>query len=270
MKHFSKIAVCAAAFASAVIVNAETINIADPAVMRTVLGKATIADNMITHTGKAYVFGKKYFEIDPAKKYTFKYTIENKSDIPFATYVGLNFVDKDGKGYPFWSWQCNTKSATEVIADAKKGDTEIKVKNGASWIISGVTAICKDVAADYSDMPTPANKLVPGYVTKKAKDADGWILTLSAPLKSDIAKGTVIRQHYHSGYYYLPNSTPAKIGAKQSRTFITTISGYAKNSERFNAKNFPIGAKKFHILFLSDYANTKADVVIKDATLTIE
>ena len=270
MKLFSKFALCAATFATAALYAAETINITDPAFMRIVLGKGSVANNQIKHTGKAYFFAKKNFPIDAAKKYIFKYTIVNNSDKVMTVYAGLDFHDAKNKTYPSWCWQTNSATLTEVIADAKKGDTELKVKNGAAWIKHPASNIVKTDKDDCSDIPIDQNQQIAGNIIKITKEDANWVFTLQNPLKSDIAAGTKIRQHFISGYYYLPGSSPARIAPKQSRTFISTVSGYQTVHGRFNQKYWPANAKAATFLLLSDYADTKGEVIIKDASITIE
>lgn len=270
MKKFTKFAVCAAAFASAALSVAETINIADPAFIRPVVGKAVIANNQIKHSGKAFLFGKKKFAIDPAKKYIFKYTIVNNSDKTVIVYGGLDFYDSKNKSYPSWSWQTDPRTFTELVADAKKGDTEIIVKNGSAWIKHPSSGIIRDAVADGSDIPVDTKRRIADNIVKSTKDANGWVLTLSAPLKADVAKGTKIRQHFYGGYYYMNGANPTRVAPKQSRTVISTISGYQAAHGRFNQKNWPIGAKSAIFILLSDYSDTKGEIVIKDATISIE
>ncbi len=270
MKLFSKIAVMAVSFAAAALYGAETINIADPAFIRPVFGKATIANNEIKHVGKTFLFGSKHIAVDPAKKYTFKYTIVNNSDKVVTVYGGVDFYDANKKTYPSFCWQGNPATVTELAADAKAGDTEIKVKSATGWATHPATCIFRNAKKDSSDLPSPADNKIAESVKKVAKDGDVWILSLRAPLKKDIPAGTSIRQHFLSGYYYLNGAAPTRVAPKQSRTIISTISGYAAAAGRFNQKNWPAGAKEFIFIFLSDYADTKADITIKDASITVE
>ena len=129
MKLFTKSVVFAAAFAGTLLCAAEVHNLIDPKVISAVNGcKLTFAKNQLTHTGRAFMFGKTKYTIDPAKKYTFKYTISNKSDKIAVVYAGVNVYDAQGRSFPIWAWQGNKKAFTEVAADAKKGDTQVRVK----------------------------------------------------------------------------------------------------------------------------------------------
>ena len=270
MKLFSKIAVLAVAFSAAALHGAETINIADPTFIRPVFGKATIANNEIKHVGKAFFFGSKHVAIDPAKKYTFKYTIVNNSDKTVTVYGGVDFYDANKKAHPAFCWQANPATVTELAADAKAGDTELKVKSATQWATHASTCIFRDAKKDSSDMPSPVANKVAESVKKVTKDGDIYILSLRSPLKKDIPAGTSIRQHFLSGYYYLNGAAPTRVAPKQSRTVISTISNYAPVPGRYNQKNWPAGSKEFIFLFLSDYTDVKADVTIKDASITIE
>ena len=268
MKSFTKFVICAAALTGISLGAAEVINIADSKFMRPALGKVVIANNQITHTGKAFIFGKTKFDIDPAKKYTFKYTIVNNSDKMVIVYGGINAYDAAGKEYSSYSWQGNPKSMTEVVADAKKGDTKLTVKNGSAWVTNPSTSIVVNAKADFSDVPN--KNAVADRVIKREKTGDVWVLTLEKPLRADVKAGTVIRQHFHSGYFYLRGASPSRVAPKSSVTVNTTIQGNAAVLGRFNQKNWPVNAKKASFLLLSNYTNVKADVIIKDATLTIE
>ena len=270
MKLFTKFAVFTTVVAAAVLCASETVNVSDSAFLNTVLGKASIANNEIKHTGKAYFFAKKSFPIDAEKKYIFKYTIVNNSDKTVTVYVGLDLLDANKKAHPSWCWQTNPATLTEVVADAAKGDTELKVKNGAAWIKTPASVIVRTDKSDFSDIPVSPKQQIADNIVKITKEGSVWIFTLKNPLKSDVAAGTKIRQHWLSGYYYLPGTSPARIAAGQSRTFISTISGYPQIVGRFNQKNWPVNAKFASFLILSDYTNTKGEVIIKDASITIE
>ena len=269
MKLFTKSVVFAAAFAGTLLCAAEVHNLIDPKVISAVHGcKLTFAKNQLTHTGRAFMFGKTKYTIDPAKKYTFKYTISNKSDKIAVVYAGVNVYDAQGRSFPIWAWQGNKKAFTEVAADAKKGDTQVRVKNAQGWATHAAACVVADAKEDFSDIPN--TKRVFDQIKKCEKDGDLWVLTLAAPLKADLAAGTKIRQHYHGGYFYLPNSSPCRIAPGKTVNISTVIQGAAAELERFSGKKWPLNSKKFSFLMLSDYTDTKAEITVKDATLTVE
>ena len=269
MKLFTKSVVFAAAFAGTLLCAAEVHNLIDPKVISAVNGcKLTFAGNQLTHTGKAFMFSKAKYAIDPAKKYTFKYTITNDSDKIATVYAGFNVTDAKGRSFPIWAWQGNKKAFTEVAADAKKGDTQIRVKNAQGWATHAAACVVADAKEDYSDIPN--TKKVFDQIKKCVKDGDVWVLTLAAPLKADLAAGTKIRQHYNGGYFYFANTSPSRIAPGKTVTVTAVIQGVNAEPERFSGKKWPVNSKKFSFLMLSDYTDTKAKLTLKDATLTVE
>ena len=269
MKFFTKSVVFAAAFAGTLLCAAEVYNLIDQKTISAVIGKkVTFAENQISHTGKAFLFGNKKYDIDPAKKYTFKYTIVNNSDKTAVVYGGINVFNEKGATYPIWAWQANKNAFTEVVADAKKGDTQVRVKNAKNWITNPSVCVVAGAKKDFSDIPN--NKKVIDKIDKCTQDGDAWVLTLAAPLKTDIAAGTALRQHYNGGYFYFLKSSPARVLPGKTVEVSAVLQGYSDAPARFNGKNWPFNSKKFIFLLLSDYSDSKADIIIKDATVTVE
>ena len=80
--------------------------------------------------------------------------------------------------------------------------------------------------------------------------------------------GTLIRQHYRGGYLYVSAGRIIPVNGKLE--IKGTIGGVSAKLESFNRKNFPVNARKAQLIILADWTGQKADVEIKDVTITVE
>ena len=82
MNIFTKFAVCAAAFAGAAVVSAETLNLTQPGSFLNPMRKSvTEANGQIKTKGKTFLISKKIFTIDPAKAYTMSVKVDGDKAI---------------------------------------------------------------------------------------------------------------------------------------------------------------------------------------------
>ena len=266
MNSFTKIAVCAMAFAGLSIASAETVNLADKTFLKKSFGDFSATGKEFTTKGMTYLFGSKSFDVDPAKKISFKLTVSGKLEKNARVYVGFNLMDAKGRGYQAIAWQGITTSFTQLTRAAKKGDTVIYVKNGGAWSTASTVYIALNAKEDGSDLPN--TKIAMNNIKTKVKKGDEWEMTLKTPLKVDIAAGTNVRQHIAGGYYYCAIKD---IKPTDKEVVLTgAVQGFAKTVGGFNGKNWPIGVKKVNFLIWADWGKTGAVLNFKDASLVVE
>lgn len=267
MKSITKLIMAAAAVSSAVLCGAEVINYSTKGGIKNIFGKkVTFKENSVVCQGQSILAGKKIIEIDPAKKYTLKLTAVGNAEKSTVLYAGFSMLDAKGRTTVAHNWQGYPGTLTEVAADAKKGDTVIKVKDGSKWNKSAINVIAANAKADLSDIPN--RNIVADNIVSSKKVGDVWELTLKKPLRAALPAGTLIRQHYRGGYLYI--SAGRIVPVNGTLEIKGTISGVSSKLESFSRKHFPVNAQKAQLVILADWTGKKADVEIKDVTITVE
>ena len=144
--------------------------------------------------GRGAFFSVKSVAIDPAKKYQISGEFRMKSGKQILLYFG--FAPYDAKNRPIFPKLVNgnSKSMTEVVEAAKKGDQVIKVKDASQWNTKSKHChIVFGAQADLSDLPN--HDLVATVPPNVRHNGDVWEVLLAKPLAKDIAAGTPVRQH---------------------------------------------------------------------------
>ena len=123
------------------------------------------------------------------------------TDSKMVLYLGLQLYDKDNKRIDVITINSIPETATVLAADAKEGDTTLKIKDGAKWTNSRKdTVVAFGAKEDYSDLP---NKNLIGIKKGSIKKGeDVWTLELAEPLKKAYSAGTKVRQHKNGGTYF--------------------------------------------------------------------
>ena len=183
------------------------------------------------------------FVLDPAKKYELSGEFCQKSGKPVSILFG--FIPQDAKGANITSGSVLVAphSIIATAAAAKKGDKVIKVKDASKW--SGgkrASYVAFGAKKDFSDLP---NRDISAVAAPGIKQNNGvWEITLKAPLKKDVAAGTLVRQHFPGGAFIYTISIPKLDNKWVARKGI--ISGMAKYGIPGN-KLWP-GTKKVKLL----------------------
>ena len=166
----------------------------------------------------------KFITLDPAKKYRITGEFRMKGGKPNRVYLGFMPFDDKGKWIPPNVVNGNNSTLTEVVADAKKGDQVIKVKDASKWNMKTPHShLALGAKADYSDMP---NRDLVTTLKPNAQQKDGaWEILLKQPLKKDVAAGTPVRQQLDGAAYIYTAGTV--ILTDQWVTRKGTISGIA-------------------------------------------
>ncbi len=266
MKLSKFFAVAAIGFSAVLMCNAEVIPMNADFLRNAWTNSLKCDGNQITVSGRSFLVSRKPIDIDHAKKYSFKITAVGNKVKPTNIYVGFDFCDENGKGIAAHHLQGLQYTITPLARDAKKGDTKIYISKGAAWVRGGSVCIVKDAKADNSDVPNA--KVVGENVTAVKKVGTEWEVTLAKGLTEDLPANTSLRQHLKGGYYYCVANK--SIPAEGEITLQGSVSGLPKYLQQYNAKNWPIGAKKAYFIILADWGNTKTPVILKDGTFTIE
>ena len=269
MNTFTKLSVCAMTFAGMFLASAETLDLSEKTFFRKNMGTFSVGEKQFSTTGMTFLMAAKPFDVDPAKKYTYKLTVNGNIPKDFRLYIGFELFSADGKAHQAIAWQGISSTFTQPTRDARKGDKVIYVKNAVSWSLAGTVFIALDAAADGSDLPN--TKIIENSIVSKKKIGDEWEVTLRAPLKADIPAGKNIRQHVSGGYYYPTIVTLKPSDSGKDVVLTATIQGHNKIVAPFTGKTWPIGVAKAKFLILADWG-TKANAVLtyKDASFTIE
>ncbi|MCP3968472.1 MAG: hypothetical protein GY718_19365 [Lentisphaerae bacterium] len=145
---------------------------------------------------------------------------------------------------------------TGLIADAKKGDTTIVLKNCKNWdkykrlLKRGSGIVCFNAQKDFSDLPNSNYEMI----KSAEKEEDHYLITLRRPLKKSIDAGTRVRLHIKSGGYMYCASAGKKL-TKDWKKFSAEISGVAVKGVP-NDKFWP-GTKFVRLVVIANYGKTK-------------
>lgn len=264
MNLFSKLTVFAVAAAASVLTAAEVIDLTAKDFW-TSSKNVTFAEGEMTAKSRIFFRSKKAFDIDPTKKYTISMDITAGEGTKSAkVYYGLYPVSKTNKMCEAHNIQSIANTFTKVVADVKKGDTEIKVKNAAKWTTSTSAVFALDAKEDNSDIPN--FNILKANVAKKVKEGDIWVVTLKKPVTRDIKAGTFIRQHAMGGYYYFnyPDIAPGKTVSSKN-----TVTGKA-NYGYYSLKGIHPAVTRAYIIILSNWNSSGTPLTYKNAKLIIE
>ena len=176
-------------------------------------------------------------------------------------YAGFTVFDKKGRMIGAIHSSVVPKTMTEVVEDAAKGATVIKIKDGSKFAKKW-GAIVTGAKADLSDLPN--FNYIGNIKSFEAKDGV-WEVTLERPLTREIKAGTVIREHRRSGYLY---TAGVKHIGKDWIVMSGSISGVKAGT--WNYKFWPAGAAKAQIVILANWGKKDLETQFKDISLTAE
>lgn len=266
MKTITKFFTAVCAF-GAFALCAEVINLSDVSNWNFFQTKPGFKDGKYIVSRGSGFRSKKLFTMDPNKTYTLSMDINRiKEDAKNPTILfGFEAADANGKVLPVYSYQYNANSLTEVVADAKKGDASIRIKNRTGWYQSSDYRVVADAKEDFSDIPN--TNLIANGVKKIEKDGDAFVVTLSNPLLKDVAAGTKVRQHLAGGYFYIHPSI--KINTDNVYRVKSSVKGLHKGHLAYK-KGFPYGVPQWRIIILANWNWSKAGMEISNINLTVE
>ena len=224
----------------------------------------TDADGVINVKKQVTIFSRK-FDIDPKKKYTLTLSARaaNMEDEKAGSLVlaGFTVFDQKGRVIRAVNSAVVAGTLTEVVEDAPKGATVIKIKNGAKFS-KKYGVLVADAKADLSDLP---NFNVLAYVKDVVSKDNVWEITLEKPLARELKAGTVVREHVRGGYLY---TAGIKTVGKDWGIMSGTITGMKKGS--WHGAVWPAGAVKAQVVILANWTKKKLETQFKDISLTVK
>ena len=212
---------------------------------------------------------KKAFVPAEDKTYTLSMDVKRVSETEKNPTIlfGFEGLDANGKPIPVYTYQFIPNTFTEVVADAKAGDTTLVIKDGKKWRgKSSDYRVVADAQEDLSDLPN--TNTIGNGVKSVVKDGENYVITLFKPLQKDIAKGTKIREHLAGGYFYVNPSV--KINTDNVYRVKGVITGINKNGIMSKTKGFPYGVPQWRIVILANWNRSKSGLELNNITFTAE
>jgi len=224
-------------------------------------------DGVLAVSGSRRLFTDPAVPVDPEQKYRISGSFRQGGTEPASIYFGIAFYDEKGRYFDFANSNAVPNSDTELTAAAKKGDTELRIKNGTGWQKFKGTAIALNTAPDYSDLPNFNLIRIP---IQSVTEAEGvWTVTLSKPLSADIPAGTALRLHRPGGTFYAAANRKLR---KRWLGFESKIfSGITKGRGIGDKGLFPRGTAAFRIMIITRSGPEKENAVeFKDVKIIEE
>lgn len=164
-------------------------------------------DGIIMASGKTYLWSIKKCNIDPAKKYCLRGKFRKASRTGTARlFFGFYPLYKNGSIIKNYNTVVIPETDTELVAEASKGTTELKIKNGSKWEVLSNIKIAFNTKPDGQDLPN--FNIIRSKIISVTKTDGSWLVKLEKPLKARLPAGTHLRQHRREGDMYYANAKP--------------------------------------------------------------
>ena len=214
--------------------------------------------------GRVWVNSKKVLAVDPAKKYVISGEFRFLGTPPRSFSVGFMPMTEKGRPIPPVSIHAVPGTETVLAAEAKAGDTVIKVSDAEKWNNKlPVCAVVFDAKEKFADLPNYAFAATkPGSIKK---NGGVWEIELTKPLAKGYAAGTRVRQHLFGGTYIYAVSKYGKFGAEWQK-YTGTVTGVTE-STRSDKAFWPATAKVRMVILTS---GGKEDSVLEFRGLKVE
>ena len=228
--------------------------------------KAEEKDGVFRVAGKAFfIHSKTAFSVDPAKKYVISGEFRFLGTVPRSFNAG--FMPLTSKNQSISSGNIDAVAGTETVlaAEAKAGDTAIKVADAAKWNNRrAACAVVFDALDNYADFP---NFSCVGMKTGSVKKNGGvWEIELAKPLAKAYAAGTRVRQHLFGGTFIYSISKTRKELSGDWQKFSGTVTGRTGHT-RSDKAFWPCTAKVRVIVLASGGSD---DTVLEFRDLKVE
>ena len=215
--------------------------------------KSFEGENVIEAQGVVNFRSNPVFAIDNKKIYKFsgdfKVTPGTK---PARFYFGIIYYDAQKRIISPEYFLFVPNSITEVVADAPKGATTLKVKDASKWKKGGIYRAAFNAKADNSDLP---NRDISPAV-KNIEQKDGvWEITFAKGLTHEVKAATVVREQ-HTGSSYSYSMAGAVLLPEDWKNFSAMIKGESRNG-RMSFNNFWPGAKYASFVVLGNNGGSK-------------
>lgn len=201
--------------------------------------------------------------VDPGKIYKLSGEFMAKpGTTPAKLYFGIASFDSGKKMVVSESIYGVKGTDTELVEDAKAGDTVLKIKNFSlkTWRRFG-GLIAFNTKPDFSDLPN-MDLAGPVASVEASKTPEGFFLvTLKKPLKKAYPKGTAIRYHFSAGTYQYSGAANAQL-SHEWKTFFVVIKGESPKDYAVAGQKWWYTTRYVKILILGNYAGKKDSVTL--------
>ena len=218
-----------------------------------IAAKTFEGENVIEATGVVNFRTDPLFAIDNKKIYKFSGDFKVTPDTkPAKFYFGIIYYDAAKRIISPEHILFVPGSLTEVVADAAKGATVIKVKDASKWKKGAVYRLALNAKADCSDLPN--RNII--YNIKNIEQKDGaWEITFSKGIPCEVKTGTIVREQ-HTGSSYSYSMTGATVIPADWKNYSALIKGESR-SGRMSFSNFWPGAKFVSFIVLGNNGGSK-------------
>lgn len=200
------------------------------------------------------IYSSRLFAFDPSKKYRLSCDAFLKNGQSGKLYLG--FINYDSNNRKISSVEVNGFPGTFTVLteSAPAGSQMLKIKDASKWNRKNRwSSVALNAAADGSDLP---NQNVASIIPDSIVQKDGfWEVKLTAPLKTAVAAGSGVRQHF-SSYSYQFLAKP--VLSKELKNYSGESHG-ASTYEIYPGKAWK-GTEKFRIVMLLESAESGAEV----------
>ncbi|MFA6716707.1 MAG: hypothetical protein WC082_05630 [Victivallales bacterium] len=195
-----------------------------------------------------------FIEIDPAKTYKLSGSFKSVGKDQGYCYLGLVMYDANKRTISRDYITRKGGSQTKLAADAKAGDTVIKLADCSKWYTKkpARTRVAFGAKEDFSDLP---NTALSDPIVKLEKQGDVYEVTLQKPLKKDYPAGTEVRQHFRGGGYQYCAASYKKVPNEWTK-YSAKVKGI--NQKGPSNKQFWPGTKYVKAIVIINY-NCKKD-----------
>jgi hypothetical protein len=208
--------------------------------------------------GNMLVFSNELIPVDTNSEYKLTGFFKSGNDKVNQIHFGLRLFDEKKRFIDATSVTPLAKSETALAADAKKGDTVIKIKDASTWeALSKAKRLTvvfdADDSGEYKDLP---NYKYCNVKTLEKKD-NGWEATLATPLTADFPSGTKLRAHATSGHFMYVYAS------KKNLADWTKLSGAIKPIVKSGSRGntFWPGTKYAQVLILANWGQKDGEVL---------
>lgn len=222
---------------------------------------------VLSISGYKFIYSDPAVEISKDKKYRFSGSFRKSGTEPATLYFGLAFYDEKGWRFDLANSNVVSKSDTELIGDAKKGDRSFRIKDGAGWKKFNGCILALNTKPDYSDLPNFNLIRIP--IQSVEQEEGGWKVSLSNPLRMAIPAGTKLRLHRPGGTFYIVANRKLRSGWLKFESRV--LSGITDGPGLGGKGLFPRGTKTFRILIIANLGLKKESMVeFKDVKIIEE
>jgi len=194
-----------------------------------------------------------FIEIDPTKTYKLSGSFKSVGKDQGRCYLGLIMYNAKKRLIHRNHITHKAGSQTKLAADAKAGDTVIKLADCSKWDTRKLNRklVAFGAKDDLSDLP---NTDLSFPIAKLEKQGDVYEVTLTKPLKKDYPAGTEVREHYRTGGYQYCAAANKPIPNEWTK-YSAIIKGI--NSKGPSNKQFWPGTKYVKAVIIMNYRAKK-------------